>query len=141
MSLEPGAGRPRRKVWSIGLWVAQSLLAVNFGIAGVMKALLPLDQIAPMIPWVPDVPATLVRFIGACELAGALGLVLPALTRIRPALTPLAAAGLATIMVLAAGFHLTRNEVVNVLGTMTIGAAATFVAWGRWRVVPIEPRG
>jgi hypothetical protein len=82
----------------------------------------------------------LVRFIGASELLGGLGLVLPAATRIKPALTPLAGAGLITVMVLAALFHLTRGEFGAIPGNVILGSLAAFVAWGRWAKVRIMPR-
>jgi hypothetical protein len=108
--------------------------------AGVMKTTMPIDELAKTVNWAADVPLLLVRFIGLSELAGALGLVLPALTRIMPVLTPLAAAGLTLVMILAAGFHLTRGEAAAIGFTLVLGAAAAFVAWGRWRRVPIAAR-
>src|SRR3954465_13239120 len=89
----------------IALWVVQGLLALAFIAAGVLKSTTPLDQLALKMPWVSAVPGWLVRFIGISELAGGLGLVLPSVTRIKPALTALAATGLVAIMVLAAGTH------------------------------------
>jgi len=125
----------------IALWVVQALLASFFLMAGVTKGIRPLDQAAQMINWIPDVPAALTRFIGWAELAGGLGLILPAATRIKPWLTPLAAVGLGTIMVLAIGFHLMRGE-ANVIGVHIVTAAlAAFVAWGRFKRAPIAPSG
>ena len=80
----------------VTLWMAQLLLALAFGMAGIMKSTQPVAELAVAMSWTADVPAALVRFIGASELAAALGLVLPAATRIRPLLTPLAAIGLAS---------------------------------------------
>jgi putative oxidoreductase len=73
----------------------------------------------------------LLRFIGVAELAGGLGLILPAATRIRPMLTPLAALGLATIMTLAFVFHIQRGEWDALPVNAVLGALAAFVAWGR----------
>jgi len=86
------------------------------------------------------VPGPLVRFIGAAELAGAIGLLLPGLLRIRPVLTPLAGIGLATVMLLATGFHVTRGEYGVLAMPLGLGALAAFVAWGRLRAVPIASR-
>src|SRR6266480_4551385 len=94
------------KALNVGLWVAQVLLALAFGMAGTMKLLTPLVELGQKMAWVAAVPEPLVRFIGASELAGALGLLVPALTRIRPRLTALAGAGLTAVMVLALLFHL-----------------------------------
>jgi putative oxidoreductase len=81
----------------------------------------------------------MVRFIGACELAGAVGLILPAATRIRPMLTPLAASGLVVVMLLAMAFHISRGEAAQALPiNLTLGALAAFVAWGRFRKAPIR---
>jgi putative oxidoreductase len=126
---------------SVALWVVQILLAALFLNAGFLKATQPIASIAPMIPWAPDVPEPLVRFIGVSELAGAIGLVLPAWTRIRPTLTPLAACGLVVVMLLAALFHISRGEWMNVPFVLTLGALAAFVAWGRLTRAPIPPRG
>ena len=99
------------KALHVALWVAQILLAAAFGMAGVMKTTRPIAELAQMMVWPGALPPGLVRFIGASELAGALGLILPAVTRIKPGLTPLAAAGLALVMLLACVFHLSRGEV------------------------------
>lgn len=75
----------------IGLWVAQGLLAAAFLMAGGMKATAPLEQLQAQMPWVSGAMGGLVRFIGIVEILGAVGVVLPAATRILPKLTPLAA--------------------------------------------------
>jgi putative oxidoreductase len=90
--------------------------------------------------WVNSVPEGLVRFIGASELAGALGLLLPALTRIKPGLTALAAVGLATVMLLAALFHLSRGEGGALVPNFVLAGLAVFIAWGRTKKAPIAPR-
>lgn len=124
----------------IALWVVQVLLALSFLGAGLMKELTPIDQLAQKMAWVSATPAALVRFIGIAEIAGALGLILPALTRIKPFLTGLAGVGLATVMVLALGMHLSRGEFPMVGGPVVLGALAAFVAWGRLKKAPIAPR-
>lgn len=80
------------------------------------------------------------RFIGASEFLGALGLLLPALNRIKPGLTPLAAAGLVLIMLLAATFHVARGELFALPINFALGGIAAFVAWGRYRKGPIRAR-
>jgi putative oxidoreductase len=123
------------------LWIVQILLALAFLAAGFMKLTMPIDQLAQSMVWPGDVPAWLVRFIGLAELAGALGLVLPALTRIQPQLTPLAGAGLALVQFLVIGFHLTRGEFGFIIPNIILLALAAFVAYGRWNLVPVAPRG
>ncbi|MEX2154330.1 MAG: DoxX family protein [Gemmatimonadaceae bacterium] len=87
--------KPRSTVLHVGLWIAQVLLFTLFAFAGTLTLFTPIAQLAQTVPWAADVPVALVRFIGFAELAGAIGLLLPSLTRIKPALTPLAALGLA----------------------------------------------
>ena len=123
------------------LWIVQILLALAFLASGFMKLVMPVEQLAQNMVWVNDVQVWLVRFIGLAELAGGLGLVLPALTRIQPQLTPLAAAGLALDMFLATAFHIIRGEFGVVVPTLVLLALAAFVAYGRWKLVPITPRG
>lgn len=123
----------------IGLWVVQVLLALAFGMAGAMKAMTPIDELAAKLPWVTSAPG-LARFIGASELLGAIGLILPAVTRIQPRLTALAAAGIGLIMVLATAFHVYRGEISALPVTLVLGGLAGFVLWGRWKKAPIQPR-
>jgi hypothetical protein len=108
--------------------------------AGRAKALTPLPELAKSLAFTADVPGWLVRFIGWAELAGAAGLILPALTRIWPKLTPLAAAALALIMVLAIAFHLLRGEAAMIGGPIVLLVLAAFVAWARMTKAPIAPR-
>jgi hypothetical protein len=137
-TLSPPAARGR--ALRAGLWAAQSLLAVTFGFAGATKAFVPLAGVAKMIPWAADVPGPLLRFIGAMELLGAVGLLLPSLLRVRPRLTPLAALGLVVLMTLAGGFHALRHEAAGIAIAAALGALAAFVAWGRLRAVPLRSR-
>ena len=136
----PNTARPRRAL-HIALWVAQVLLAGMFLMTGFMKLTQPVDALAGQMPWVLTVPVALVRFIGAAELAGALGLLLPSLTRIQPRLTVLAALGLVVVMVLASGLHLSRGEGAMVPMNLVLAAVAGFIAWGRSKAAPIAPRG
>jgi uncharacterized membrane protein YphA (DoxX/SURF4 family) len=127
------------KALHIGLWGAQVLLAVAFLGAGVMKAFTPVAELATKMAWVNHVPAGLVPFIGVSELGGALGLLLPSLTRIKPVLTPVAAALLALVMVLGGAVHLSIGE--PPIPNVVLGALAVFVAWGRFQKAPIAARG
>jgi putative oxidoreductase len=124
----------------IMLWIAQILLFAAFAMAGFLKTTTPLDQLAGMMPWVGAVPGGLVRFIGCAELAGAIGVLLPAVTRVQPGLTPLAALGLLTVMLLASIFHLSRGEAQVLPTNAVLGGLAAFVAWGRSRRAPIAAR-
>ena len=94
---------------TIVLWIVQGLLALAFLLAGVMKTFMPLEGLKKNMTWVGHVPAGLVRFIGIVEILGALGLVLPKLTKILPQLTIAAAIGLILVMVSAVVFHGVRG--------------------------------
>lgn len=133
------APAPRSSKLSAGLWTVQILLALAFGASGLMKATTPIADLAQKLPWVVDMPA-LTRFIGVSELLGAVGLILPAATRIQPKLTAVAAACLTLVMILAAGFHLSRGEGAHLAPNLVLGGLAAFVAWGRFKGAPIDPR-
>ncbi len=134
------SGKPS-KILNIAIWSSQVLLALIFGMAGLTKGTQPISELAKQMSWVTVVPEALVRFIAASEFAGALGLLLPSVTRIKPRLTPIAAMGLAVVMGLASAFHISRGELGMVPVTGIIGGLAAFVAWGRFKKAPIQPRG
>ncbi len=117
---------------NIALWLAQILLTAVFGFIGTWKTFTPIPDIAQAIPWAAAHP-WLLRFIGISELAGAIGVTLPRATRILPFLTPLAAGGLATVMVLAVGFHLYLGDVAGTAFPLVLLGLSAFVAWGRSR--------
>jgi len=79
-------------------------------------------------------------FIGISEILAAVGLTLPGITRIQPWLVPFSAAGLMFVMISATVFHLTRGEVSSAVTTAVLLVLLTFVAYMRWRVMPIRPR-
>ena len=114
------------------LWIVQGLLAAIFLFAGGMKLVLPVEAMTEQL----ELPGLFLRFIGICEVLGALGLILPGLTRIRPDLTPLAAAGLVAIMVGATVFTLAVGDLASALFPFAVGLLAAFVAYGRRWLVP-----
>jgi hypothetical protein len=114
------------------LWIVQALLALLFLWAGGIKLVLPLEKLAGPVP----LPGPFLRFIGVAEVLGALGLILPGLLRIRPGLTPLAAAGLVVIMIGATVIMLAAGEIPVALLSLVVGLLAAFVAYGRWRLAP-----
>ena len=113
------------------LWIAQILLALAFVSAGAIKLITP-DEI--LTAWYP-LPALFIRFIGVCELLGAVGLILPGLLRVREELTPLAAAGLAIIMAGAVITTLVVGGGTAAAMPLVLGLLAVFVAYGRTRSV------
>ncbi|PIQ27089.1 hypothetical protein COW36_14420 [bacterium (Candidatus Blackallbacteria) CG17_big_fil_post_rev_8_21_14_2_50_48_46] len=125
---------------NIALWSGQILLALLFGMIGSMKLTTPLATLVQSLPSLAGMPEGLIRLIGLSELAGALGLILPAATRILPLLTPLAGLGLTTVMVLAAAFHLMRGEMAGLAMPLLLGSISLLISWGRYRWLPIEKR-
>ena len=128
------------KALHITLWIAQVLLAGMFIMSGFMKISQPIEQLSQMLPWASQIPSGLVRFIGISEVLGGLGLILPALLRIKPQLTPLAALGLATVMLFAAIFHASRGEFSSIGMNVILSLVALFIAWGRSKKAPIQPK-
>lgn len=114
---------------NVVLWIVAGLLAVAFLGAGLMKLTKPKEDLAASgMAWTEDFSQGQVRAIGVVEVLGALGLILPAVTGIATVLTPLAAAGLAVTMLIAAGVHVRRHEPKNVVVNVVLAALAVFVA-------------
>jgi uncharacterized membrane protein YphA (DoxX/SURF4 family) len=129
--------RPRRSTLSIVLWVVQVLLALLFIWAGGFKLVAPLEKLAGPV----HLPGLFLRFIGVAELLGGIGLILPGLLRIRPGLTPLAAAGLVIIMIGAVVITLAGGSGAGMAAFPAVtGLLAGFVAYGRWRLAPIRSK-
>jgi len=126
---------------NIVLWILQILLALAFGAAGFSKAFMPIDELAVNMAWVADVnPLLMVRLPGIAELIGAIGLILPSITRIRPYLTVWAAYALALVMALALVFHIFRGEFNDLLPSIILMLLSLFVGYGRSKLAPIAPR-
>ena len=79
-------------------------------------------------------------FLGVAEVPAAIGLIVPGLTRIMPSLIAWAAAGLMVVMIGATILHITRGETSAAMTTAFLLVAVTFVAYMRWKVLPIMPR-
>src|SRR5947209_15352199 len=118
------------------LWVVQGLLALLFLFAGGMKLVLPIEAMQDPVA----LPGLFLRCIGVCEVLGGLGLILPGLLRIRPGLTPLAAAGLVIIMIGATVLSFAGDGITAALIPLVTGILAAFVAYGRWRLAPHRAR-
>jgi uncharacterized membrane protein YphA (DoxX/SURF4 family) len=117
---------------NLTLWIVQLLLAVLFLFAGGVKLVLPIEDMTKQMP-IP-IPGLFLRFIGVAEVLGGLGLILPWALRIRPGLTPLAAAGLFIIMIGAVVVTVITGQVVSALIPLVVGILCAFVAHGRWRL-------
>ena len=124
---------------NLTLWIIAGLLAVAYLAGGGGKLIMPKKKIAAIGPsarWVEDFSAGSVKAIGALEVLGAVGLILPAATGIAPVLVPLAAAGLVLIMVGAVITRLRRHEFKFMVADLAYLALAGFVAYGRFFVLP-----
>ena len=117
---------------SMLLWMVQGLLAALFLFAGGVKLLLPLAALTQQT----QLPGLFLRFIGVAEVLGAIGLIVPGLLRIRPGLTPIAAAGLLLIMIGATVLTATGGDIRMALIPLLTGLLSAFVAYGRGRIVP-----
>lgn len=133
-------------VLNIALWILQVLAGASFCITGFGKFMCFRTDIWSRtlhqpVPWFSAIPQALFVFIGLSEFLGGVGLVLPAMTRIKPKLTPFAAIGLTLVMVLAALFHIVRGGEYNFLPINLVSVAVTaFIAYGRLLARPIAPK-
>jgi uncharacterized membrane protein len=123
----------------VALWIAQVLLALAFLLFGFTHAFR-YDQFIqnPRTAWGEAVGRSNLRIIGFLEILGAIGLILPAVTRIQTWLVPVTALLLVVLMIFAIVFHARRpGELPNIVLNVILGALAFFVAWGRWLVEPL----
>jgi hypothetical protein len=122
---------------SIVLWILQVLLAGQFLWHGWLMVAPPAELIpimdAQFAPWFRI-------FVGVAESLGAIGLILPGVTRILPWLTPLAATGLMIVAGSATGIHLFRGETGSGILTAVLFVLLAFVAYMRWKIIPLPPR-
>jgi uncharacterized membrane protein YphA (DoxX/SURF4 family) len=125
----------RSRVANRALWTAQVLVALLFLFAGSMKFIMPAEKMqqGPIV-----FPLAFMYFIGLCECLGALGLVLPGLTRVHTELTPLAAAGLTIIMIGATTVTVLGMGVAAAIFPAVVGLVAAWIAYGRTRVEPLS---
>lgn len=124
----------RARIANRALWTAQVLVALVFLFAGSMKFIMPAEKMqqGPIV-----FPLAFMYFIGLCECLGALGLVLPGLTRVRTGLTPLAAAGLTIIMIGATTVTVLGMGVAAAIVPAVVGIVTAWIAYGRTRVAPL----
>ncbi len=111
------------------LWIVQGVLAAMFLLAGGAKLLMSADQMTA--PGPVQLPVAFVRFIGVCEVLGAIGMIAPGITGIKPGLTALGAAGLVVIMIGATVVNLVSGMPGFAILTAVLGGLSAFVAYGR----------
>ncbi|MBB5168522.1 DoxX family protein [Mycobacterium sp. AZCC_0083] len=118
---------------NLALWIVAIVLAVGFLASGGMKLALPKEKLVSSGQgWAADVSPGNVKLVGLVEVLGAIGLILPAVLHIAPILVPLAAVGLALVMIGAAITHARRKEFPNIGVNAFLLLLAVFVAWGRF---------
>ena len=133
--------QPKRSLATeVALWAGQGLLASMFLKAGTTKLVKPIPELEEKFGFPKVLGGPMTRFIGASEVAGGLGAVLPAATRIAPWLTPIAAGALGAVMLLASGYHLGRREISYLKMPIMLGALAGLVAIGRGKAKPVRSR-
>jgi len=128
------------KAINFALWVAQVFLAASLIWASLMKLFQPIEKLSAMWPWTGQIPVAMVKFTGIIDLLGAIGLILPALIRVKPKLTPIAALGIIALMICATTFHIIRGEASVIGANIVFAILAAFVAWGRFKKVPITTK-
>jgi len=119
------------------IWVAQILVGLLFLAAGFMKLTQPKAKLQTNMKWVEDFSPNTIKGIGALELLGGVGVILPSLTNILPVLSPLAALGLVLVMVGAIITHIRRGETPFIVVNLVLLALAAFVAYGRFVAAPL----
>jgi len=124
------------------LWIIQILLGLLFIFAGGSKLVMSIEQMQELArqSGQSPLPGLLLRFIGVAELLGGLGLILPSLLRIKPFLTPLAAAGLLIIMTGATVITLSSGALGSAVFPLIVCLLLASIAYGRWRLAPIAER-
>lgn len=125
------------KALRVSLWIVQALLAAMFVGTGVWKLATPVPTLAAKMPWMGQVSLGFLQLTAVVDLLGGLGLLLPAVTRIKPSLVPLAALGCAALQVCAIVFHVARGEGANTPFNFLLVALAMFVFWGRRFKAPL----
>jgi uncharacterized membrane protein YphA (DoxX/SURF4 family) len=122
---------------NVAVWVLQVLLALAFLVAGVVKSTQPRQKLATSMGWVEDFSDNTVRTIGVLELLAGIGLLLPSVTGVATVLVPLAAVGLALLMLLAALTHRRRGETQMIAVDAVLLLVAVVVAWARFGPYPL----
>lgn len=122
---------------NILLWVLQVLLAAVFLAHGLLLLMPPAEIAAQMVM---SLPRWFWVFLGVAEIAAAVGLTLPGITRVKPFLVSWAAVGIMIVMVSATGYHIVRGEISSAVVTFVLLIMSTYVAYARSKTLPIAPK-
>ena len=118
------------------LWILQWLFGLYFIAVGVMHFIVP-EGLPKMMEWMYDLGSTVHYIVGVAEILGGLGLILPAITGKATGLVPLAALGLAVVMVGAAIWHSPRGETLQIGNNVFLALVMLYIAYGRWKLAPL----
>ena len=121
---------------NIALWIAHILLIIVFGMSGYAKVFTPIEELASQLAWVNFVPVWMVKLAAVSELFAVLALITIPLIKRYTILVPLAALGLTFIMIGSLFVLAPRGE--SIILNLVLGGVAAFVAWGRWKVMPLS---
>ena len=124
---------------NILLWILQIFFGVYFTAIGVMHFIIPPGLPAPMT-WMYELSPGLHAFSGIVEILGGVGLILPGLFKIQTRLTYYAGFGLVLVMLGAMGWHFQRGETSNIMFNIILALISGFIAYGRWKLIPLESR-
>lgn len=119
------------KLLNASLWVAQTLVFIAFVLIGWMKLFKPIPELAAMWPWTGQLPVVIVRVLAVIDIAGGVGIFIPALMRIKPDLTVAAATGCMVLQICAMTFHISRGEIGVIPFNVIFLALSIFILWGR----------
>ena len=119
------------------IWILQLFLGVYFLAVGILHFIVP-DGLPELMSWMYELSQGLHIFSGVAEILAGIGLLLPILVRQLRPLIPLAALGLVVVMIGAVIWHATRGEAVSIINNLVMAALAGFVAYGRWRLHPLD---
>ena len=139
-STEQRATQPSKGI-NISLWIVQGLLALTFAGTGIWKLATPIPELAGKMPWMGQVSPSFLYATAVFDILGGVGVLLPAVTRIKPGLTVVAALGCVALQASAIVFHFSRAEGANTPFNFLLVALALFVAWGRRSRFPVVARG
>ena len=115
------------------LWVIQGFIAIIFCMSGIMILTQPKEKLATKMPFVNDYSAPVVKLVAFAHILGALGLILPLSLNVFPILTPIAACGLALVMLLAIGYNKKRNDTKTMVIDLVFLLLFSFVAYSRFK--------
>lgn len=136
----PSSNPSTGKFLRISLWIAQGLIFAAFTMIGFQKLFMPPEALAAMwhTTWPVEYP-NLLRSMGVVDMVGGIGILLPALTRIQPRLTVLAALGCTLLQISAIIFHAARSEFASLPFNFILLPLVVFILWGRSKRAPILP--